>query len=166
VSTENQTPITIRDIVNTVRELSAGFTITKGENFLHYVHVDDLAAIYVSLFADAAKETASDVRLWGPDAYYFATSEELSFVEYMREIVKILREKGVISTDVIMKVGPESDDSDRAIVNTTAAIHEYGTKLRVRSSRAETLFGWKEKQPSVKKTLPEIVKLILSRSSL
>lgn len=162
VSTENQIPITIRDIVATARELSAGFTITQGKNFLPFVHVDDLADIYVRLFADAAKEAAFDARLWGPHAYYFATSEELSFAEYMEAIVKVLRGKNVISVDVIKRIGPESNLSDQEIVNKTAAIHGYGTNLRVRSSRAETLLGWRSKQPSVKETLPEIVDLILS----
>ncbi|KAH6866268.1 hypothetical protein B0T10DRAFT_524624 [Thelonectria olida] len=166
VSTENQVPITIRDIVATARELSAGFTINRGANFLPYVHVDDLADIYARLFAHATKEAASDARIWGPHAYYFATSEELSFAKYMEAIVKVLKEKEVIPTDTIKRIGPESQDSDREIVNKTAQIHGYGTNLRVRSSRAETLLGWKSKQPSVKETLPEIIDLILSRAQL
>ncbi|KAH6638665.1 hypothetical protein BKA67DRAFT_528643, partial [Truncatella angustata] len=162
-STQNQIPITIRDIVATAKRLSAGFTIAQGRNILGYVHVNDLADIYVKLVADAERGSASDARLWGPHSYYFANGEELTFAEYMEALVETLKERGVISTDVIKEIGAESNVSDWKIVNATAVVHGYGMTVRCQSERAQTLLGWKPREKSVKETLPEVVDLILSR---
>ncbi|TVY21775.1 hypothetical protein LARI1_G000171 [Lachnellula arida] len=162
-STENQIPITIRDIIATAKKLSAGFTMSQGRNILGYVHVNDLADVYVKLVKDAMKGSKSESRLWGTHAYYFANGEEISFAGYMETLVKILLAKGAIPTDLIKEIGTESDDAEREIVNETAIFHGYGTNVRCRSERAETSLGWKPKEPSLRDTLPEVVDLVLSR---
>jgi nucleoside-diphosphate-sugar epimerase len=163
-STENQVPITIRDIIATAKELSAGFTMAQGRNILGYVHVNDLAGIYVRLFADAIKGAGSyDAQFWGPQAYYFANGEEFTFAAYMEALVKILKGKGVVSTDEIKEIGIKSDAEELKLVNKTALIHGYGANVRCRSERAETLLGWEPKERSVKETLPEVVDLLMSR---
>ncbi|TVY37750.1 hypothetical protein LOCC1_G007688 [Lachnellula occidentalis] len=162
-STENQIPITIRDIIATTRKLSAGFTMSRGRNIMGYVHVNDLADVYVKLVKDAMEGSKSESRLWGSHAYYFANGEEISFAGYMEALVKILRAKGAIPSDSIKEIGTESDAAEREIVNETAVFHGYGTNVRCRSERAATLLGWKPKGPSLRDTLPEVVDLVLSR---
>ncbi|KAK9481774.1 hypothetical protein V1527DRAFT_78787 [Lipomyces starkeyi] len=128
--------------------------MSQGRNILRYIHVNDLADVYVRLLIDAVKGPASsDARLWGPHAYYFA---KLTFAEYMEALVKVLKRKRVLSTDVIKHIGAESNASDLEIVNKTAMIHGYGTNIRCRSERAETLHGWKPKEQSLKETLPKV----------
>ncbi|KAK8848568.1 nucleoside-diphosphate-sugar epimerase [Apiospora arundinis] len=161
-SPENQVPLTLRDIVDTAQRLSAGFTMSQGRNILGYVHVEDVADIYVRLIADAIKSGgASDSRLWGRQAYYFATGGELTFTQFMEMLVPALVERGVVSTDVIKRIGPESDRSDLQIVEETADVHGYGANVRCRSSRAETLLGWTPTSPSCGETLAEVVDCLL-----
>ncbi|KAL9087905.1 MAG: hypothetical protein Q9165_006467 [Trypethelium subeluteriae] len=163
MSRENRAPLTTRDIVNTAKELSAGFTMSTGRNVLGYVHVNDLADIYVRLFADAVKGIVnSDTRLWGSNAYYFANDEELTFAEYMTALVRVLKWKGVISTDVIKKIGPESVVSELNLVRRTAATHGYGANVRCRSERAKILLGWVPRERNVQETLAGVIEYLLS----
>jgi nucleoside-diphosphate-sugar epimerase len=68
-STENRIHITIRDIVATVNELSAGFTVAQGVSILGYIYVEDLADIYVRLISDAVNgPDRYNSYLWGPYA--------------------------------------------------------------------------------------------------
>ncbi|KAK9481970.1 hypothetical protein V1527DRAFT_516196 [Lipomyces starkeyi] len=83
-----------------------------GRNILRYIHVNDLADMYDRLLIDAVKGPASsDARLWGAHAYYFTSGEELTFAEYMEALVKVLKGKGVLSTDTIKHIGTESNAS-------------------------------------------------------
>ena len=165
-STENQIPITVRDIVATARELSAGFTVSQGSNVLSYIHVNDLADIYVRLLADAVAGAGnSKQHLWGPQAYYFASDEELTFSEYMEALVKVLKTKGLIATEAIKQIGVDSDASELEVVNRTARAHACGANIRCRSQRAETLLGWKPKGQRVKDTLPSVIDVLRSRYS-
>jgi nucleoside-diphosphate-sugar epimerase len=165
-SLENQIPITIRDIVDTVSELSAGFTIAQGENILGYIHADDLADIYVRLVADALKGLEGhDPRLWGAHAYYFAVGEDMSFAAYMKALVEVLQTRVSLSTNAIKEIGEANDVAEQEVVARTAASHGCGVNVRCRSDRAETLLGWKAKGLGLIDTLPGVVDILLSRSA-
>jgi nucleoside-diphosphate-sugar epimerase len=166
-STENPVPITVRDIVATVKQISMGFVLGQGKNILGYIHVDDLADIYVRLVADAVKGSAQhDLRLWGPQAYYFATGEEMPFATYMKALVGVLQRRGVLRTNVITDVREASDPAEREVVNKIAAIHGCGLNVRCRSERAESLLMWKAKGPGLLETLPRVVDVVLSQDTL
>ncbi|KAI9719361.1 MAG: hypothetical protein M1828_006262 [Chrysothrix sp. TS-e1954] len=161
-STDNPVPLTVRDIVAGIKKLSAGFTISQGRNVLGYIHIDDLADIYARLFADAKKGAKGYTpQLWGPQAYYFAMAEDLTFSEYMEELVSVLRSTGALATQGIKDIGKESNPADRELVSKIAKTHGCGTNVVCRSDRATSLLGWKAKAPSVKATLPEIVRLLV-----
>jgi nucleoside-diphosphate-sugar epimerase len=165
-STENLVPITVRDIVAAVNQLSMGFVLGPGNNILEYINVDDLADIYVRLVADAVKgPTLHDPRLWGPQAYYFANGEEMSFTTYMKALVCVLQRRGILPTNVITDVREVTDMAERAIVNKTAAIHGCGMNVRCRSERAETLLFWKTKSPGLLKTLPGVVDVLFPQDT-
>jgi nucleoside-diphosphate-sugar epimerase len=164
-STENPVPITVRDIVAAVNRLSMGFVLGPGKNILGYIHVDDLADIYVRLVADAVKGSAlHDPRLWGPQAYYFANREEMSFATYMKALVGVLKSRQILETNAITDISEASDMAERDVVNKTAAIHGCGLNVRCRSERAETLLSWNAKGPGLLETLPRVVDIILSQN--
>jgi nucleoside-diphosphate-sugar epimerase len=159
---EHQAPITIRDIVKTITELGAGFTMSSGANVVGYIHVDDLADIYVGLLADALRG-GQDSDLWGPHAYYFAVGEEMSFAAYMKALVEVLRQKGTLSTDAIREIRDGTDATDQRIVAKTAAVHGCGLEVRCQSDRARKLLGWKPASSGLIQTLPEVVDSLVQR---
>ncbi|KAI9703033.1 MAG: hypothetical protein M1820_006024 [Bogoriella megaspora] len=162
LSTENRAPITTRDILATIKELGTGFTIGKGRNVLGYVHVKDLANIYIKLLADAANGAQQPGRqLWGQYAYYFANSEELTFAEYMRALVENLKEAGAITTLEVKEIGTESSVVEREIVRKTSIKHGYGANCRCQSERAKASLGWTPREPAVKATLVDVVNHLL-----
>jgi hypothetical protein len=164
-SMENPVPITLRDIVAAVKALGAGFTLSQGQNILAYIHVNDLASIYVALLADALKGAeGSDVRLWGTDAYYLASSEELSFTEYMQALVKVLSRKGVTTEDAIRRLGNETVSPELAAVRKAAVAHGCGVNVRCRSKRAEILLGWRANEQGLLGSLSEVVDAVLLRA--
>ena len=160
-SIERRIPITIRDIIHTAKELSMGFTMSQGRNIIGYVHVADLAEIFVRLLADAINETTSNPQLWGPQAYYFANSEEHTFSAYMEAFVKILKDKEIIDTEVVKEVDPDDIVPELEIVKRISAIHAFGANVRCRSDRAASLLTWTPVRPALIDTLPEIINLSL-----
>ena len=160
-SIERRIPITIQDSIKAAKQLSMGFTMSQGRNILGYVHVEDLAEIYVSLLVDAVQGAGSNAQLWGPQAYYFANGEEHPFAEYMEALVKNMKERGAIATDVVKRVEPDGDLSGLEKVKEIAAVHAFGANVRCRSDRAAKLLGWVPKGPGLIETLPEIVDLSL-----
>ncbi|KAH7092164.1 hypothetical protein FB567DRAFT_614001 [Paraphoma chrysanthemicola] len=165
-STGNPVPITVRDIVAAVNKLSMGFVLGQGNNILGYIDIEDLADIYVRLVDDAVKGPAQhDPRLWGPQAYYFANGEEISFATYMKELVGVLQTQGILRTNTIIDARGVTDMAGREAVNITTASHGCGMNVRCRSKRAETLLLWKAKGPGLLETLPEVVDVLLSQDT-
>ena len=154
-------PITIQDSIKSAKQLSMGFTMSQGRNILGYVHVEDLAEIYVGLLADAVQGAGSNAQLWGPQAYYFANGEEHPFAEYMEALVKNMKDRGAIATDVVRRVEPDTVVSELETVKKIAAVHAFGANVRCRSDRATKLLGWVPKGPGLIETLPETVDLSL-----
>jgi nucleoside-diphosphate-sugar epimerase len=158
LSVGQRVPITVRDIVATVKQLSMGFTMGDGRNIMGYIHVDDLADIYVRLVADAIKEPAErDSRLWGQQAYYFATGEEMSFAAYMKSLVELLKMKSMIKSKVVKDFRVVGSAEEQELVANVAETHGCGMSVRCRSERAETLLSWKVRGPSFLDTLPEVL---------
>lgn len=164
-SMDNPAPITLRDIVATVKALGTGFTLSQGKNILAYIHVNDLARIYVALLADALKDANdSNAALWGLDAYYMASCEELSFADYMQALVKELSRKGFITKDAIRRLDDRSATPELAAVHKTAVAHGCGVNVRCRSTRARILLGWRATEKTLLESLPEVVDVVLLRS--
>lgn len=161
-SIERQIPITIRDIIDTVRQLSMGFTMSQGRNIIGYVHVEDLAELYVHLLSDIVNNAVPTAELWGQQAYYFANSEEHSFAQYMQEFVKVMRARGLISTEVLKQVDPEEEAAELQVVKKISQIHAFGANVRCRGDRASRLLGFVPKAPGLLATLPQTIDMSLS----
>lgn len=158
--------------------------MSHGRNLLGHIHVRDLADIYVRLLADAAAGTSSssssfppssDPRLWGPQAYYFACGEEVSFAAYMEALVAVLSAKGVVPTATtasIRRIGIRTGsgggdaaererERERALVEQTARLHGYGVNVRCQGERAQKLLGWRPREKGVRESLEEVVEALV-----
>ncbi|KAH8771855.1 hypothetical protein F5883DRAFT_46146 [Diaporthe sp. PMI_573] len=184
-STEHPTPITTPAILTTARAFKSGFQISPGENRHAWVHVMDLAGIYMILIEDALatlagrpiQRDAGVLPLWGREAYYFATGEDISFSDFMRGLVPVLKQNGVIESEEMKSVsvteaarislaGPDGEYDPLAPPPPpdSWAMHiaiMYGVNMKIRASRIAEL-GWKP-TGKVVDTFPEVVPEFLRR---
>lgn len=186
-SIEHSLPITAPAIMNTARAFGSGFQIEQGDNRHAWIHVDDLAEIFVLLVHDALAALTGkpsplpkvDFPLWGREAYYFASGEDIRFGDFMHALAPVLCQQGVIGdssniesvnvTEAARKslAGPggEYDPLGPPPPPDSWAMHiaiMYGVNMRIRPSRMERL-GWKAKKGSVVATFPEVLARFLQR---
>lgn len=109
-SIEHPTPITTPAILTTARAFNSGFQIAPGLNQSAWIHVMDLADIFLMLVDDALAAGQSKAAaaapwpLWGPEAYYFGVAENIQFRDFMKALAPVLKQKGVIADDKIESV--------------------------------------------------------------
>lgn len=178
-SIEHPTPIVMPALLLTARAFKSGWQIAQGENKFGTIHVADLATMYMILVHDAmaaletkpAPASSSSVAfdLWGPEAYYFGVSENISFAAYMGALAPIMKDQGIIPSSEIKSVsvtdaarasmaGADYDPEVEPPALDTWAMHiaiTYGINMRMRASRMEAL-GWKPKMGSVLDTFGEV----------
>ncbi|TDZ17106.1 hypothetical protein Cob_v010146 [Colletotrichum orbiculare MAFF 240422] len=180
-SVEHPTPITTPAIFLTARAFKSGWNIAQGENTHAWIHVLDLAEMYLVL-VDKAVNGASGSEpfdIWGPEAYYFGTGEDISFAEFMKHLAPVLKEHGVIESTAIKSVsvveaarasiaGTDYDPDAPPPPPDTWAMHiaiMYGINMRIGSSRM-TKLGWKADLGSVVDTFPQVVSEYLKGEKL
>ena len=116
-SPEHPTFLMLPDIVSNLRKVNGGFVIGRGANLQSWVHVLDLASMYVTLLDDAFRDSAkANPQLWGVDAYYFAVDEEFTFREYAEAIVPLALKHGIVQNDSIKSIPasvPKEDLGER-----------------------------------------------------
>jgi hypothetical protein len=78
--------------------------MSEGREILSLVHNDDLPDICMRVLAVALKGVGCSPELYAPIAYLLA-SVKISFDGYVEVLVKIIRKKGVMITEVIKQVG-------------------------------------------------------------
>lgn len=185
-SIEHPTPITTPAIMTTARAFNCGFQIAQGLNQSAWIHVLDLADIFLLLIEDAlanGKSKAAEAApfpLWGPEAYYFGVAENIAFIDFMKALAPVLKAQGVIADDKIESVsvkdaarislaGPGGEyDPDAPVDPASWAIHiaiMYGVNMRLKSSRVEAL-GWKPKMGPMMDTFNDVVSEFLRREKL
>ncbi|KAJ9132120.1 NAD(P)-binding protein [Pleurostoma richardsiae] len=162
-SPNHPTFLTLPDVVSTMRAFDSGFVIGKGANRETFVHVVDLARMYVALVDDAlCGPDEYDPRLWGVDAYYFGGDIEMSFRDFMELFVPLAKESGIITTDEIKSLAV-GDPTEAAQYRNDRDIHEwsdhiitmFGINMRCQSARARELLGYEPKEKNVAKSLSE-----------
>lgn len=181
-SIDHPTPITMPAILTTARAFGSGFQIAQGENASAWIHVDDLAKIFLFLVDDALAALAgspieraaelAELQLWGPEAYYFGVEENFVFADFMKELTAAMVEQGVVQSSEIKSVnvteaarislagpGKEYDPLEQPPPADSWAMHiaiMYGINMRIRGSRIEKL-GWKADKGAMKRSLAEVV---------
>lgn len=185
-SLEHPTPITTPALVTTARAFNSGFQIAQGENMVSWIHVKDLARIYMILVDDALaalagkpiERPAEVLPLWGPEAYYFGTGGDFSFRDFMKGLAPVLHKHGVIKSTEVKSVnvteaarislagpGGEYDADAPPPPPDSWAMHisiMYGVNMRINASRIGRL-GWKPEMGSVVDTFQEVVPYYLAR---
>ncbi len=106
-------PLTRENVLKAALALKRGFQIESGEDQLGFVHVLDLADMYLLLISDAlaslsgsssssaatAITTESKTSLWGPEAYYFGVAENILFREFMGQgLAPLMPANGIIES--------------------------------------------------------------------
>lgn len=138
----------------------------------------DLANIFLILVEDALAaiagapiKRATELELWGPEAYYFGVGDNIAFADFMEALAPVLHQQGVIASPEIASVdvteaarislagpGKEYDPLVPPPPADSWAMHiaiMYGVNMRIRASRM-TKLGWKPEH-SVLDALPEVV---------
>lgn len=185
-SIEHPTPITTPAILTTAKAFGSGFQIAQGENASAWIHVDDLANMFLILVDDALAALAAlaggpvaraqELQLWGPEAYYFGVEDNIVFADFMKALTPVLVEQGVVESGDIRSVnvteaarislagpGKEYDPLAPPPPADSWAMHiaiMYGVNMRLRGSKMEKL-GWKAEKGSVMRALPEVVSKFL-----
>jgi hypothetical protein len=172
-SVDHPFPLVLPEYLKVIRSLGSGFTISKGANVMGYVHVRDCASLYLTLVSYAL-QSVSEVEgnaLWGPKAYYFASSQELPFHQMMSAMVKALKRLGALADDTIKIIdtpgattasGATAEDDPQSWARHIAA--SCGVNMRVRSSRA-TRIGWVPKEAGFEDTIEEVSRRFIDRET-
>ncbi|KAK0619563.1 hypothetical protein B0T14DRAFT_537317 [Immersiella caudata] len=148
-------PIILPYLLRAVRDIGGGFVSGEGKNVTAFVDNQVLAEIYVALVSDALRIIdGGQVRdeVWGPKAYYFASSLELSFREFVEGYLlpslkrcggnKLLRNEGIKEVS--------QEDLTALVIGNLGGIEAlwsrhiaegFGTAMRVRPSRAQRYLG-------------------------
>ncbi|KAI1858038.1 uncharacterized protein JN550_012931 [Neoarthrinium moseri] len=175
-SIEHPTPITTPALFLTARAFKSGWQIAQGENTHAWIHVADLARMYLLLVNDAIDNltgqtsVAAPFDIWGPEAYYFGTGEDISFAKFMAHLAPVLKDTGVIKNTEIKSVsvteaarasiaGEDYDPDAPPPALDSWAMHiaiMYGINMRLGASRMQKL-GWKPERGSVIETFAEVV---------
>jgi nucleoside-diphosphate-sugar epimerase len=172
-SVEHPFPLTFPEYLKAIRSLGSGFTISNGANIMGYVHVRDLASLYVKLLSyalDSIFEVEGN-QMWGPKAYYFASSQEISFHTLMSKMVKALKGLGVLESEAITIIdvpgaakasGAVDNDDPQSWAKHIAA--SCGVNMRVRPSRASRI-GWMPREVEFTDTIEEVARKFLENET-
>lgn len=137
--------------------------------------VDDALAALAGAPTRGDLEAGGPEGLWGPEAYYFGAGDNIAFGDFMRALVPVLHQRGVIESREIASVdvaqaarislagpGQEHDPLAPPAPPPPAdswAMHiaiMYGVNMRIRASRMERL-GWRAEAGAVVRALPEVI---------
>jgi hypothetical protein len=144
-------------LLKTVLALEGLFVSGEGKNVTTFVDNAVLAELYVALVSDALRIMNGgevDNEVWGPSAYYFAASLEVSFREFvenyllpsmkrcgMEEWHKSDGVKQVAQDELTRAVLGNLDEKSLQALWSRHIAEGFGTAMRIRPSRARKYLG-------------------------
>ncbi|KAL0639455.1 hypothetical protein Q9L58_001483 [Maublancomyces gigas] len=146
ISTGAGKQFTIPILTSPIVHHGAAFMIGTGASTGSFVHVLDLARLFVLLIGEARKPNGGKAD-WGVDGYYFGVSQEAT----IHDLVHIMGEE-------LAKLGHlKSSTVEVLAIEEVAKIHQYmpylfGTNVRAVATRAKRL-GWTPIEASVLESL-------------
>ncbi|PSN70814.1 NAD(P)-binding protein [Corynespora cassiicola Philippines] len=117
------------------------FKVGKGENIIHYLHVQDLSELYL-LLAEAAVEER-DAELWNDKGYYIAENGSFVSREWLQLVANYGYQKELFTTAELESVTAE--EAERLIPFGSVM---YGFNSRSKGIRGKKLLGWEPKMPN------------------
>ncbi|USW55844.1 Putative NAD-dependent epimerase/dehydratase, NAD(P)-binding domain-containing protein [Septoria linicola] len=123
---------------NEIKKIGAPFYARDGTNTRSFVHIDDLAQLYLKL-VEAAVDGGGQAD-WGVEGYYFAASQEHSHLELAKATGVILQKHGILEKsdpkevpldqiDVMMSHRDFPDLRTYMFANSRSRAHRAAAKL-------------------------------------
>lgn len=147
---DNQASKQINRVAEAYMKHKKAFTVGKGDNVWHGVHVRDLSRLYV-LLGEAALNGGSPAT-WGKDGYYLAENGSFVFKDILRAVADSIEQYGHMQLE---DVGELSADEAGTLMR--GAKYLIGTNSRGRSVRARKLLGWEPHETSLVEEIPTLV---------
>ncbi|PSN70894.1 NAD(P)-binding protein [Corynespora cassiicola Philippines] len=147
---DNQKSVQVYRMARAAIRRGKGWQVGEGENVWTQIHVQDLSEVFVALVAAAIE--GGGKATWNEEGYYFAENGSFVWGEVARKIAKIANEKGYIKTAEV-----DSLSKDEADKLEPFSYYYLGVNSRAKAIRANKLFGWAPKKPSVFELLADIV---------
>jgi hypothetical protein len=157
LSQAHATPLTFPDLMQVISQHGSGFTVCEGENKTSFVDVNALAKLYIALVnnalevLDSGGSAAVDHNIWGPQAYFFFVSFEMSFLEFIRDEIVAALKKYEIPILKSMDIKQLSlKEATAAVMSRQGAGGElwsghiaemFGVSMRLRGTRALKYLG-------------------------
>ncbi|KAK3348799.1 hypothetical protein B0T25DRAFT_546548 [Lasiosphaeria hispida] len=159
-SRSHNPPITFPDLMHVVKHVGGPFTVAGGRNVTGFIDTENLADLYIRLTRDAMRHLVGektgvpDDNIWGPRAYYFASTLEISFRDFNEQyLVPSLRRVGAeaflengptqLTVAEVVDIIMERHGGGVAAELWTRHIAEgFGTAMRVRGTRAKKFLGF------------------------
>lgn len=144
-----------------------GFYIGDGGSEWSFVHVVDLAGVYLKLVEAAVMGGGGKGADWfGEDGkgegYYFAESETRSWKEVAERVVKLVRRKGG-KGKVVEELESLSVERVKEEVNGFGAVL-WGTNVVMKAERARNVLRWEPKEKGVDESLEKEVEAVLENA--
>ncbi|EIN09050.1 nucleoside-diphosphate-sugar epimerase [Punctularia strigosozonata HHB-11173 SS5] len=131
-----------------ILRVGAAFYAGDGTNTRSWVHVDDVAWLFVKLVEEAVAGGGNAV--WGRQGYYFVSSSEVSQLELARATGKILNAQGLIPSPDPKQLSLQEIDRMLAAFGIPGlSLYEYAANSRSRPDRAKKYLGFEPKGPSL-----------------
>ncbi|KAF7912509.1 uncharacterized protein EAF01_001530 [Botrytis porri] len=122
-----------------------------------HIHVLDLAQIYLFLLSSALTDPSPNPQKWGPEAFYFAASENLSFSAYMQFLIsKVSKPPYNLLHNTLIAELPFSEAVK--VVGTLTA-YLFGIHMQVRCTRAKEVLGWVPRAKRLGEGLDEVLEV-------
>lgn len=146
ISTGAGKKFTVPILTSPIVHHGAAFMIGTGASTGSFVHVLDLARLFVLLIGEARKPNGGKAD-WGVDGYYYAVSQEATIKDLVHIMGEELAKLGHLKTSAVEVLSIEE----------VAKIHQYmpylfGTNVRAVATRAKRL-GWTPIEASVLESL-------------
>lgn len=134
------------------KKIGAAFYGGEGENVRSWVHIDDLAKVYLRLVEEAVADGGQAD--WGVEGYYFAASQEHTSLDFAREAGKVLQKHGALQTAEPKQVPLEQIDgmlSDWGLPH--LGTYMFAANSRSKADRAAKKLGYSPTAPGLLETL-------------
>lgn len=127
--------------------------IGQGKARWNNIHVEDLSDIYLLLLEKAVEKNTSP-ELWGEKGYILAENGEHVWTDLARLIATTAAKEGYIEKD------PEEGelDKDEAVKQAGFEAVSWGLNSRAKALRARKFLGWKPKEVSIEREVPNILR--------